>query len=172
MLQQSQADAFPLIRAGGLFLSIVGLSVILGAARFRARNAILGVGAVVATIATALLAPRLAGAPTAFQVGSLVVAVSIEGAALFWAIRRYVPRGERAMSIAILAVVGIHFMLMAPAFGPIIVLLGLLATANALAGARWERYSLQRLWLVDGVLKAAAGAAMLAGHLLPCWACL
>ena len=174
MLPQTQADLFPLIRAGGLFLMIVGAAILIGALRLRWRNPLLGAGAALATAATILTAAHLTapyGIPTRFQIGSLVFAVLLEGVALAWAIRRFSRRGERAMTIAVLAIVGAHFLLMAPAFGPLIFLLGMLTLGNALAGARFQNYSLQTLWAMDGFFKLALGGAMFYGHLLPCLAC-
>ena len=75
------------------------------------------------------------------------------------------------MTIAVLAVVGSHFVLMAPAFGPLIGLLGMLTLGNALVGARFQNYSLQIVWAMDGFLKFALGAAMFFGQLLPCLPC-
>jgi hypothetical protein len=118
-VETSQADLFPLVRGGGLFLMIVGIAVVLGALRFRSRNLRLGIGAAIAAAATTVLAAPLAapyGAPTQFQIGSLLVAVALEIVLVIWAMRRYAPRGERAAIVAVLIVVGAHFMLMAPAF--------------------------------------------------------
>jgi hypothetical protein len=174
MQAQTQADLFPLIRAGGLFLMIVGAAILAGAFQFKWRNALLGVGALIATTATIVTTARLAapfGIPTTVQIASLIVAVLLEGVALAWAIRRFSPRGERAMTIAVLAVVGAHFVLMAPAFGPLIVLLAVLTVSNALAGARFLNYPLQTLWAVDGFFKFALGLAMFCGQFLPCLPC-
>lgn len=172
--QLSQADLFPLIRGGGLFLAIVGTAILLGAFQFKWRNPLLGVGAAIATAATIATAAQLAvpyGAPTALQVGSLVVAVALEVVALLWAIRHFAPKGERLATIAVLAVVGAHFVLMAPAFGPLIVVLGVVTVCNALAGVRLPRYSVRALWAVDGLLKLGFGAAMFWGPHLPCFGC-
>jgi hypothetical protein len=174
MLTQTQADLFPLIRGGGIFLVIVGAAILLGALQFRWRNPLLGVGAALATVATIFTAARLSapyGAPTKLQIGSLVVAVLLEVIVLIWAIQRFSPKGERATTIAVLAVVGAHFFLMAPAFGPLIGLLGILTVSNALAGARFRTYSLRTLWAADGCMKFALGAAMLSGQFLPCFPC-
>lgn len=171
---QTQADLFPLIRAGGLFLTIVGAAILAGSLQFRWRSPLLGAGAAIATAATIAMAAQLTaphGAPTPLQLASLVVAVLLESAALVWAIRRFAPSGERTLTIAVLIVVGAHFVLMAPAFGPLIVLLAILTIANALAGLRFQSYPLPRLWVLDGALKLAFGAAMLEGQLLACLPC-
>lgn len=174
MPEQTQAELFPLIRSGGLFLAIVGGAILLGAFQFKWRYPLVGAGAAIATAATVAAAAQLAapyGAPTALQVGSLFVAVALEVVALLWAIRHFAPKGERLVTIAVLTVVGAHFVLMAPAFGPLIVLLGAVTVCNALAGVRLPRYSLRALWAVDGLVKLGFGAAMFWGQHLPCFAC-
>lgn len=169
---QTQADQFPLIRGGGLFLIIVGIAMLMGSLQFRWRNPLLGVGAAIAAAATFAMAAQLAaphGAPTRLQVASLVVAVLLESVALVWAIRRFARSGERTVTIAVLVVVGAHFVLMAPAFGPLIVLLAIFAIAHAVAGLHFQTYPLNRLWAVDGALKLAIGAVMFGGQFLPCF---
>jgi hypothetical protein len=170
MSEQTQADLFPLIRGGGLFLAIVGVAILMGALQFRWRNLLLGAGAALAAAVTTATAAYLAapyGAPTYLQIGSLIVAVLLEIGALIWAIRRFAPQGPRAVTIAVLAIVGAHFVLMAPAFGPLIALLGAITVANALAGVRFTTYSLRALWAADGALKLGFGAAMFVGQLVP-----
>jgi len=163
-LLHAYGEAFPLVRSGGLFVGIVGLAIVAGGLRFGWRNAILGVGAAIATTATAVTAARFAapfGAPTLFQISDLIAAVALEGAALAWAIPRFRPGGERAITLAILMIVAVHFVLMAPAFGPLVALLGVLAAINAYAGMRFGALSLRAIWVADGALKVAIGAAML-----------
>jgi hypothetical protein len=163
--QRAYGETFPLVRSGGFFVAIVGLAILAGGLRFGWRNAILGVGAAIATIVTAVTAARFAapfGAPTLFQIGDLIAAVAFEVAALAWAIRRFRPAGERATALAILMIVAIHFVLMAPAFGPLIALLGVLAAINVYMGMRLGALSLRTIWIVDGALKLAIGAAMFA----------
>jgi hypothetical protein len=142
MSAQTQADAFPLIQGGGVFLLIVGAAMLMGALQFKWRNRLLGAGAALATVATIATATHLArphGAPTMLQVGSLGVAVVLEAIALVWAIRRFAPQGERAATIAVLVVVAVHFVVMTPAFGPLIVALGMLCASNALAALLYAR---------------------------------
>ena len=98
MPTQAQADLFPLIRGGGLFLVIVGAAILLGAFQFRWRYPLLGTGAALAMVATIATAAHLAaphGVPTKAQVGALVVAALLEAVALVLAIRRFSPQGER-----------------------------------------------------------------------------
>lgn len=174
MVGQTQAELFPLIRAGGLFLAIVGIAILLGAVQFKWRNLLLGAGAMLATAMTIAGAAHLAapyGAPTRLQIWSLVVAVLLEMGVSTWAIRHFAPHGSRAVTMAVLAIVGAHFVIMAPAFGPLIVLLSAVTVGNALAGACLPRYSLRMLWAVDGALKLGVGVLMFEGQFLPCFLC-
>jgi hypothetical protein len=59
-------------------------------------------------------------------------------------------------------IVAVHFVLMAPAFGQLIALLGVLTAINAYAGMRFGALSLHTVWVADGALKMAIGGAMLA----------
>jgi hypothetical protein len=124
--QHAYGEAFPLVRHGGVFVAIVGLAMLAGGLRFGWRNAILGVGAAIATSATAITAARLTapfGAPTLFQIGDLIAAVALEVAALAWAIRRFRPSGERATTLAI-DDRRRPFRAHGAVFGPLIALLG------------------------------------------------
>jgi hypothetical protein len=169
-----QAEVFPLIRAGGVFLTIAGASIMAGALHYRARYAIFGVGAAIASVATALLAPRLAasfGPPSAAAIASLVIAVALEVVLLIPVLRTAGRRDDHDTTLAILTIVGGHFLLMAPAFGPLIVALAVLSVANTLAGLLSRWYPSQALWAVDGALKAGAGAMMFMGDRIVCYAC-
>jgi hypothetical protein len=153
----------PLLGAGGVFLVIVGAAIILGALRFRSRYLILALGAAAASIAIAFLAVPMSapyGAPSPVQLWSLALAVAFEIAALRLFIPRAARRGERALTAALLAIVSAHFLIMTPAFGPIIFALGIAGLLNAIVGAQTEGYALPIVWGVDGGLKAVAGVAM------------
>jgi hypothetical protein len=142
----------------------VGVALVLGALRFRSRNVLLAVGGVLATIVTALLASSLtarAGVPTLAQGVWLAGAVVAEIVLLALLIRRAAPRGERAVVLTILGIVAAHFLPMAPAFGPPMILLGLACAANVLLAVRRTDYSLRAVWAVDGALKAAIGALLI-----------
>ena len=154
---------FPLAASGGVFLLIAGVAIVLGAVRFRSRNVLLAAGAVLATIVTALVAPTLtarAGVPTITQTVWLAAAVAAEIVLLAVFIRRAAPHGERAMVLTTLGIVAVHFLPMAPAFGPLMIVLGLLCAENIVLAARVTDYSLRFVWAVDGALKAAIGALL------------
>ncbi len=165
MSEQSLAGAhpFPLIRGGGLFLLVVGASIVLGACSPR-RLWSFFIGGVVAASASVLLTalPLTAplGRPTAFQIGSLLVAVIAEVTAVAWLSRWLRRADERRRILSILMVVGVHFLVMAPAFGPLVVVLGLLSVANAAAGLHAAATPWPTFWFVDGTLKAGIGGAM------------
>ncbi len=171
MIGHFLADAYPLERPGGLFLSIIGAAAALGGVWFRQRYVLLGLGAGMATLATVFSVTALTiGAPTPLQIGVLALAVMAEVLGLAWVSRTFWKHGERALTLGVLAIVGGHFIIMAPAFGPLVAALGLLCAGNALLGARASGYPLALLWCVDGLLKLAAGAAMYFAHLLPAFA--
>ena len=162
-LNGSYASLYPLVRSGGLFLLIVGAAIALGSIWFRSRNALLAGGASLATLVTALTAARFTaplGTPTTSQIAWLAIAVGIEIVLLPLVIRRAASHGERAVVLAILTVVGVHFAPMAPAFGPLIAVLGALCAANALLAMRLARYPLRAVWVVDGGLKIVVGSLM------------
>ncbi|MEX0645820.1 MAG: DUF6609 family protein, partial [Parvularculaceae bacterium] len=103
--------------------------------------------------------------PTTLAIASLAAAVAFEALLIGALISRF--KTERGRTIWVLTIVGAHFVIMAPAFGPLIVLLGLLCTVNAISGLFGAAYSLPKLWAADGAFKIAVGAAMWFGHLLP-----
>ena len=156
-------EALPLVRSGGIFLIVVRLTIGLGVIQFRSRHAILALGAVAACVALGVLAVLSApyGAPSAMQLASLTVAVVFEVAMLVVFVPGAARRGDRAITATVLGG-GAHFLFMAPAFGPLIVALGLANGLNAAIGARWAAYPLPAMWAVDGMLKAGEGLAMFA----------
>jgi hypothetical protein len=174
MTELSQADLFPLIRGGGLFLIVAGLAIVAGAFAFRARYPIFGLGAAIGGALTALYAAPLAapyGKPDMLQLASLAGAVALEMAFLVTVLRAQRTVGERDTMLGILTVVGGHFVLMAPAFGPIVLALAGASVLNVLLALLWRGYPDPLVWAVDGVLKAVAGAMMFMGHELPCTMC-
>ena len=163
-LLAAHPSSYPLAASGGVFLAIAGVAILLGALRFQSRNVVLAVGGALAAVVTALIAPSLtarAGVPSLQQFVWLAAAVIAEIVLLALLVRRAWPRGERAVVLTILAIVAIHFLPMAPAFGPPLILLSVLCAANVLVAVRLQDYGLRALWAVDGVLKLAVGALLL-----------
>jgi hypothetical protein len=160
----AMAHSFPMVRAGGLFILIMGIGVALGGLFPGLRKALLVVGGTAATMAIILLADALTrplGRPTAIQIWALGGAILLETALIFAVVRRYRNSGERTLLLAILFVVGIHFIPMAISFGPLCALLGISAMTNAGVGLWVKREaSLNSIWIVDGALKLAIGGLM------------
>ena len=157
------AHPFPLIRGGGLFLLLVGLSIMVGAVAPRRLWASFIAGVIIASAVVALTAIRLTaplGKPAPFQLDSLMVAVFIEVIAIGWLGSRLRAAPERQRIFSILLVVGAHFIVMAPAFGPLGVLLGLSSVVNAIAGLRAKATPWVAFWAIDGALKAGIGGTM------------
>lgn len=117
---------------------------------------ILGLGAAAGALTLTFFAVPLSapyGPPSALQLWSLAIAIAIVAP-------RAARHGERAATAATLAIVGVHFLILTPAFGPPIVALGAATIANADVGARMPAYPTPALWAVDGALKVAFCAAM------------
>lgn len=163
MIEDLWLQAMPLVRSGGVFLITVGAAIVLGAVWEKQRYAILVFGALAGSAALAALAVPLSasyGPPSVVQLYAIGCAVMFEAAAIFVIVPRAARRGQRAMTVAILAIVGAHFLIMTPAFGPLIFALGAAGLLNALGAAVVRAYPVRVLWAVDGVLKAAFGVAM------------
>lgn len=157
---------FPMIRGGGLFILIMGIGVILGGLWPRRRMAMLiagGAGATLAIILAADLLARPLGVPSRFQFWALAAAIALEIVLIRIVVARYKHAGERQFLLAILFVVGLHFLPMAITFGPLCAALGLCAMANAAIAWRTSRdISVNRVWIIDGALKLSFGALMFA----------
>jgi len=139
--------------------------IIAGALLPRARNILVAVGLALASIVTAIAAPSLAyplGLPSRQQILVLAVSVLLELILIQIVVRRVYHLGERTIVLSVLLVVGLHFLPMALAFGPIIGVLGILTILNAGTGL-WLRpnMNLSTLWFFDGLLKMAGGITMM-----------
>jgi hypothetical protein len=158
------AYAFPMVRAGGVFIFVMGCGVLLGAIFPNRRRLLLAVGAAVATIAIVFLAAPLSapfGAPTRMQFGFLFGSIAAEAMLIGIAVALYRRAGERSLLLAILFAVGLHFLPMAGAFGPVCAALGVALCVCAGVGL-WLRPGtpLNGLWAADGLIKMAFGAIM------------
>lgn len=160
-------DLFPMVRAGGLFILLVGAGVVLGGMFPRWHLAFLGVGAAGATTSIILFAARLSlpyGAPTSMQLGFLVASIVLEIVLIRVVVARTQAKGERPKELGILFVVGLHFLPMAVAFGPASAVLGVVLCAWSVAVLRiWHDLPLRWAWAVDGTLKVCFGALMFIG---------
>jgi hypothetical protein len=156
--------AFPMARAGGLFILIMGVGVILGGRFPGHRKLLLALGGVAATLAVVLFANELngpIGLPTSGQVRALYGAMLFEVLLIGVVVARYKHAGDRTLLLAILVVVGFHFIPMAIAFGPLCAALGISVLINAGAGLWVKRdVPLNYFWVIDGALKIACGGVM------------
>jgi hypothetical protein len=108
------------------------------------------------------LAARLSAGlppPSLLALASLGVAVALELLAFVLVMPRV--RGEAQAAYASLAIVGAHFLLMSPAFGPGVFVLGLLCLANASIGMMNGAVPVSAIWAADGLLKMATGFLLL-----------
>jgi hypothetical protein len=164
-LDPSWAFAFPMIRAGGVFIFIMGAGIALGAFLPNRRRSLLIIGAALATIAIVLLAAPLSapfGTPTRLQLWFLFGSIGAEALLIRLAVSLYRKAGERSLLLAILFAVGLHFLPMAVAFGPVCAALGVTLCGCAGLGL-WLKpgIPLNRLWAADGLIKMLFGAIML-----------
>jgi hypothetical protein len=154
-----------MIRAGGVFIFTMGAGVVLGALLPTRRRLLLIIGAAVATIAIVFLAAPLSapfGTPTRLQLWFLFGSICAEAILIRAAVALYRRAGERSLLLAILFAVGLHFLPMAVAFGPVCAALGVTLCLCAGIGL-WLRpgIPLNSLWATDGLIKMAYGAIML-----------
>jgi hypothetical protein len=156
---------YPLIRGGGLFLICVGTGFLMCwlIPKYWAECAITGgVAGFIASGLTALL-PSL-GTPTALQIIALVGSFLLEAGLIYLAVTRYKDAGERKLIMAILFVVGIHFITMGLAHGPLIAALGVLTTINAAIGFRVDTIPWKVFGVIDALLKLGFGLWMFLGY--------
>jgi hypothetical protein len=161
LAQAAAEHPYPLIRGGGLFLMGVGTGFLLCwiFPKYWIPFAIGGgVAGIIGSGLSALL-PSL-GSPSAIQLIALIGSMVLELGLIYLAITRYKDAGERKLLMAILFVVGLHFITMGLAHGPLIAILGVLATANAAIGFNAEKIDWRVFGVIDALLKLGFGLWM------------
>lgn len=156
---------FPMTPYGGAFLAGVGVAIVVGAFVQRFRQSLVWVGFAFGILLIVLFGRLLATglhSPTRVQLVALAIAIVFEFAGFIIVMPRMRPRGERPVLIATMTIVGLHFLIMIPAFGLLIGLMGAACTLNAAASFVFTRYPIGTAWLVDGAIKLALGLAMVA----------
>lgn len=160
------AQHFPLQRGGGAFLIAVGLGIAGGAVAGR-RGLIPGLigGAALGVVAMAIggitkVAFDGLGYPSWLQWAVLGLGVLVEGDLVNRVVEGNPDRDSRQFWLKMLFVVGVHFLVLTGSHGPICGVLGLACMLNAWLGLRSTKPGYLRYWLVDGLLKIAAGTAM------------
>ncbi|WP_433416718.1 DUF6609 family protein [Microtetraspora malaysiensis] len=153
---------YPLIRGGGLFLIFIGLGC-LGSWAFNKYwlQFLIG-GFITGFTASGLsaLLPSL-GSPSFVHIAGLVGAIVIEMGLIYLVLTKTKGADERTQILSILFVVGLHFLPMGLAHGPLIAILGVLIAINAYAGLRLTRVPAPAFGVADGLLKLGFGSVML-----------
>lgn len=161
-----QPELFPLMRGGGAFLAAIGLGIVVGAFGGRRwRTVALVAGAAAGVLAMAVLGiTKLAfagvGYPAVWQWVVLGGAFLVEGLLVNLVVRRIPDTASRRFWLWMLVAVGAHFLILLPSHGAICGGLALVCIANAALGLRLPSVDVRVFWAVDGVLKVAAGTAM------------
>ena len=155
----------PMTPYAGVFIAAVGLCVIAGAVLPKHRGSLVWIGfalGVMLLVAFGRIFSTGLHTPSFLQVSFLALAIILEIAGFRYLMPIMRPRGERATLTATLGIVGVHFLVMLPAFGPLIGGLGFGCTLNAAGLWRVSAYRPRFAWFVDGCLKLVFGTAMIA----------
>jgi hypothetical protein len=156
---------YPMTPYAGVFIATVGACVIVGSVLPNYRDSLVWVGFALGTILLVGFGGTLSNglhSPSFFQVSFLALAIVLEIAGFRYVMPAVRLRGERATLSATLGIVGAHFLVMLPAFGPLIGALGLACTLNAVGFWLLFAYRTGVAWLIDGCLKLLLGIAMIA----------
>jgi len=144
---------------------IIGVGIVSGAFLPNKRDLSLFCAFVVATAALAIFGGRLMapfGKPTGLQLWFLFGSIALEIILFRFGLARYRKAGERSTRLASLFIVGVHFLPMAVAFGPMCLTLGVVLCLCSGAGLRLRAgLPLNGLWAADGLLKIAFGSIMM-----------
>ncbi|GII28894.1 DUF6609 family protein [Planotetraspora mira] len=158
----TEPHPYPLIRGGGLFLIFVGLGFLLGWTFPKVWIPFAIGGGAVGLTASGLsaLLPSL-GTPSFIQIAALVFSFLVELGLIALVLNRYKNADQRTQILMILLVVGLHFIIMGVAHGPLMALLGVVSVANALLGLRTRALPIWTFGVADGLLKFGFGLVML-----------
>jgi hypothetical protein len=156
---------YPMMPGAGLFILLVGLGIAIGGLlgeKYVVRMLIAGgVLAILSQIVQVRGLNNFGGTPTRAQFYALYIGIAFEAALIGLVVYFIRDRGSRRFWLWILIVVGVHFLVLAYAQGPPLLLLAVLSIANAMVGLRMTRISYLRFWVIDGLLKIGIGAWML-----------
>ena len=158
-------NAYPMMRGAGLFVLLVGLGITIGGIlgkKFVVPMLIVGgVLAILSQIVRVNGLTNFGGIPTQAQFYALYIGITFEAVLIGLVVYFIRDRNSRRFWLWILLVVGLHFIVLAYAQGPPLLLLGILSMVNAIVGLRMTNVSYLKFWVIDGVLKVAIGAWML-----------
>jgi hypothetical protein len=149
---------------GGVFIATVGVCVMAGAVLRKYRDNLVWIGFALGGMLCGFggILSRGLHSPSLLQVSFFALAIFLEIAGFRYLMPAVRPRGERVTLSATLGIVGAHFLVMLPAFGPLIGALGLACTLNAVGLWRISAYRAGFAWFVDGCLKLVLGMVMIA----------
>jgi hypothetical protein len=158
------SQIYPLAPLGGAFVAVMGIFVLAGSAMPRFRMTLVYGGAGAAILALVFGGRLAVGLPpvTELQIGALILAIVVEFLAFVILMPRIRVRGQRAVLVSTLAIVGAHFLIMLPALGSLIALVGTLCVANVAAAWRWTDYRPDIAWFIDGLIKLSGGLLLVA----------
>jgi hypothetical protein len=156
---------YPMMRGAGLFILFVGLGISIGGRLGKKYGVPMliagGVLAILSQIVRVKGFTNFGGIPTQAQLYALYIGITFEAVLIGLVVYFIRDRSSRRFWLWILLVVGIHFIVLAYAQGPPLLLLAVLSIANAIVGLRMANVSYLKFWVIDGVLKIAIGGWML-----------
>jgi hypothetical protein len=157
--------AYPMMRGAGLFVLLVGLGIALGGLLGKKYVVPMliagGLLAILSQIVQVKGVTNFGGIPTQAQLYALYMGIAVEAVLIGLVVYFIRARSSRRFWLWILLVVGLHFIVLAYAQGPPLLLLGILSMVNAIVGLRFTTVTYLKFWVIDGVLKIAIGAWML-----------
>jgi hypothetical protein len=155
---------YPTIRRGGVLVLILGVSMIFGTAvdAYAFYYRVFFTGIVAAVLAFIFFKQRyLYGKPTPLQTGAIYAAL-ILGVLLLAGLFVFVPDyGSRAFLLLLILIIGIDFIPLSIAVGPLMLILAVLCILDAVLGLWLQGLSFTIFTGVDGVLKIIFGILML-----------
>jgi hypothetical protein len=160
----SRLHPYPTILRGGVLVLILGVSMIFGTAvdAYPFYYRVFFTGIVASVLAFIFFKQRyLYGKPTPLQSGAIYAAL-ILAVLLLVGLFVFIPDyGSRTFLLLMLLIIGIDFIPLSIAAGPLMLLLAALCILNALLGLWLQSLSFTIFTGVDGVLKIIFGILML-----------
>ncbi|MBR0560724.1 DUF6609 family protein [Neokomagataea anthophila] len=150
------------VPAGGPFITIMGLCIMLGAFMHSAQGLLVDIGFVLGG-STFMISWKLADklpSLTKVQIISIVTAIAVEIVVFYESWPLLQTLNDQKTVSSILAIVAVHFVIMFPAYGLSSVLLTILCGSNALIGWFYYGYNADGVLFGDGVIKFIAGISM------------
>ena len=160
------AEFFPLMRGGGGFLIAVGLGIVVGSFGSQKMRivsliagAALGVTVMAVGGATKVIFAGLPY-PAIWQWVVVGIAFLVEGYLVSVVATKF-KIDTREFWMWMLFIVGAHFLILGFSHGPICAILAIVCMINAMIGLK-STVDFRVFWGIDGCLKIAAGALMIA----------